>query len=78
MSSRDITLPLKHDTRTLTSREVTLSGSPPFSDADCSVYITSEGKSGSLGGAAARSTTASYPEQQEDERLTGFSTVVQS
>uniref|UniRef100_A0A4W6G778 Solute carrier family 12 member 2 n=1 Tax=Lates calcarifer TaxID=8187 RepID=A0A4W6G778_LATCA len=39
------------------SREALHSGSPPFSDADCSVYNTSEGIFGSLGGAAARSTT---------------------
>lgn len=56
----------------MTSREVSLVGSPPFSDADCSVYNNSEGSSGSLGGAAARSTTASCSERQKDARRAGL------
>lgn len=41
----------------MTSREVTLRWGPPLSDADCSVYNSSEGSFRSLGGAAARSKT---------------------
>lgn len=60
---------LKKETRAMTSREVPLDGSPPHSDADCSVYNSSEKASESLGGAAARSTTASCPERR---RWTGL------
>ncbi|KAK7895835.1 hypothetical protein WMY93_021160 [Mugilogobius chulae] len=54
--------PLHKETGALVSRDTPLGGRPPYSDADCSVYNSGEGSSGSLGGAAARSTPASRPD----------------
>lgn len=71
MSSRDIAREKKIDANDDISRGP-LSGSPPFGDADCSVYNSSERSSGSLGGAAARSTTASCPEPQTDRAVDGI------
>ncbi len=62
----------KKETRSMISREGPLDRSPPHSDADCSVYNSSEKTSESLGGAAARSTTASCPERRKDRRRTGL------
>uniref|UniRef100_A0A3Q1HXD3 Solute carrier family 12 member 2 n=1 Tax=Anabas testudineus TaxID=64144 RepID=A0A3Q1HXD3_ANATE len=55
--------------RSMRSRELPRSGSPPFGAASRSVYNSGEGSCGSRGAAAARSTTASCSEQTPHRRM---------